>query len=547
VTGAAGAAAAPDTTAPAEIEALVARMQAERAAGRLDAALAACEAAVARQPDRADWQVERGNLLRALGRPDLAVAALEHALRLDPGHPAAHNDLGALWLAAGDPARALACFTACLRLAPDHPDPLLNCGLALSALHRPAEALAMYEASLARRPGAAAGHFNRGNALVALDRLEEAVASYDAALALAPDDLSARINRSVALKTLGRYAESVAGYQAVIARAPDHANAHTFLGICHLLFGNLRDGWAEYEWRWKSASFPVVKRNFPQPQWRGEPLEGRTLLLHTEQGLGDTIQFCRYVRPVVERGGRVLLEVEPGLIGLLGGEGVAQLIPKGQPLPAFDLHCPLLSLPGVFGTDLASIPAPPRYLASDPARRAHWAARLGPADRPRVGLVWSGSPRHVNDAKRSVRLADFAPLLDAPCRFVSLHQEVRAADRSLLASLPRIRHFGPDLADFTETAALVDQLDLVITVDTALAHLAGALGRPVWVLIPAAPDWRWLLGRADTPWYPTMRLYRRGRGEPWAAVISRLRADFGLWLAGGAGRVMTAGQARAWP
>jgi lipoprotein NlpI len=508
-----------------------------RALGRSEAALAAFDAALALCPGAAGIHLNRGNLLGDLGRLDAALDAYDRAVALRPDYVEAFNNRGSSLMSLGRHDLALASFDAALRLRPDSPVIHLNRGLALRELGRCAEAVASYDRALTGQPDSVAALYNRGNALAGLGRHEEALAGVDAALAVQPEYEAAQINRSLTLKILRRYDEAVAGYQALIARQPDHAEAHTYLGICHLLFGRLRPGWAEYHWRWKSAGFPVVKRDFTQPLWRGDSLGGRTILLHSEQGLGDTLQFCRFIPRVAAQGGRVVLEAEESLLGLLGGLGVAQLVAKGTPLPAFDCHCPLLSLPLAFDIDLASIPAPRRYLSGDGARVAHWADRLGPATRPRIGLVWRGNSAHTNDANRSLGLADFLPLLSDGVEIISLQKEVRAADRLVLRAHPQIRHYGADLADLSDTAALCDLVDLVISVDTAVAHLAGALGRPVWIVLPHTPDWRWLLDRTDSPWYPSATLYRRGRDEDWAAVIARLGGDLGRAFApNGAGR-----------
>jgi hypothetical protein len=256
----------------------------------------------------------------------------------------------------------------------------------------------------------------------------------------------------------------------------------------------------------------------------GEPaIAGKTVLLHAEQGYGDTVQFCRYAKRVAARGAAVVLEVPAALAALLAPlEGVHRLVVKGEALPVFDYHCPLLSLPLAFKTTLASIPAEIPYLRSDPIRVAHWRARLGPERRPRVGLVWSGSPGHKDDRDRSIPLAQVIELLSVPAQFVSLQKDVRSADRLILEGQGGVSHFGEALNDFADTAALIELMDVVIAVDTSVAHIAGAMGKAVWILLPRDPDWRWLLQREDSPWYPSARLFRQATAGDWAGVIRRV-------------------------
>jgi hypothetical protein len=290
-----------------------------------------------------------------------------------------------------------------------------------------------------------------------------------------------------------------------------------------LLVGDFGRGWEQYEARWDTTQLAAMKRNFPQPRWRGShDLAGKTILLHAEQGLGDTIQFCRYVPDVAERGGRVVLEVQRPLHALMRTlAGAAEVISRGDPLPAFDLHCPLLSLPLAFGTTLKTVPSATPYLRASSSAAADWDARLGEKRRPRIGLAWSGS--YGNDPSRSIGLAPLLSLLEIDATFVSLQKDVRAADAGVLRGRRDLIHFGDALTNFSDTAALVSTLDLVISVDTSVAHLAGALGKPVWVLLPFVPDWRWLLDRETSPWYPTARLFREDGTRTWDTAIARVQ------------------------
>ncbi len=274
-----------------------------------------------------------------------------------------------------------------------------------------------------------------------------------------------------------------------------------------------------------------MRRSFSAPQWFGaEPIRGKTILLHAEQGLGDTLQFVRYVSRVAAQGARVVLEVQPALKDLISGiEGPAEVIARGEDLPEFDIHCPLLSLPLAFGTRLDTIPADIPYLTVPPDRITAWSSHLERSALHRVGLAWSGGRTHRNDHNRSIALTHLAPLFaDPQIQFVSLQQELRDGDLEILQANPQIVHFGDELHDFADTAAVVSELDVVISVDTSVAHLAGALGKPVWILLPFAPDWRWLLDRKDSPWYPTARLFRQPKIADWDGVIECVRQELSV-------------------
>jgi hypothetical protein len=302
------------------------------------------------------------------------------------------------------------------------------------------------------------------------------------------------------------------------------------LALCRLLAGDFARGWAGYEWRWnvpQLAGQIGERRRYAQPLWLGaEPLQGRTLLLYGEGGLGDTLQFCRYAKLAADAGARVILEVPGALQALLRNlAGVSQLVEKGGALPAFDLHCPLPSLPLAFGTTLDNVPSPRSYIAASPARLAEWNARLGESSQPRVGLVWSGGTKHTNDRNRSIALRELIEYLPRQFQYVSLQKETRGSDEDALRSRADILRFDGRLDDFADTAALCQLMDVVVSVDTSVAHLSGAMGRPVWLLLPCVPDWRWLLGREDSVWYPSARLLRQDKAGDWAGVLARVRSE----------------------
>jgi tetratricopeptide (TPR) repeat protein len=510
------------------------RGNALRALGRREEALASFDRAVALKPDFLLAQYNRGNLLRDLGRYDAALASCDRALALKPDFVEALHNRGFVLAELKRYAEALASYDRVLALKPDYVEALDSRGNLLRKLDRHDEALASYARALALRPNYAAAFTDRGNALSELGRLGEAIADYDHALALEPDQVEALSNRGNALRNLLRCEDALASYDRAIARDPGNADAHANAGWTRLLLGDFASGWDEFEWRWRTRQMATQRRDFVQPPWRGaEPLAGKTILLHAEQAFGDTILFCRYATEIAKRGATVVLEVQPALQSLLAGlEGADRVIARGQALPEFDYHCPLLSLPLALKTDLASIPARVPYLAADGAKIAAWRARLGPSTRQRVGIAWSSTNRaHSDLAKRSLPLDALASLRNDGVELVSLQKELSPADEATLSQWGDVRHVGDALADFSDTAALIATLDFVISIDTAVAHLAGALGKPVSILLAFAPDWRWLLGRDDSPWYPTARLFRQPAPDDWASVVARVAAELDASIA----------------
>jgi tetratricopeptide (TPR) repeat protein len=506
------------------------------ALGRHAQALESYARAIALSPAHGDALFNHGSSLAALGRHDDAVRSYRRALDADPGSAPALHNLGVALARLGRLTEALDCYDRAIAIKPDYPSAYNNRGAALAAMLRTHEALASYERAIALRPGYAVAFNNRGIALWALERYAEAVASCERAIALEPGYADAHYNRGNALRELQRHEEAAASYERAIALDPGNAPAHWNLADSRLLQGDFARGWPEYEWRWKLGDRRGAKREFGRPLWLGEaPLAGRTILLHAELGLGDTLQFCRYAAQVAQLGARVVLEVQPALAPLLRGlEGVDEIVAAGERLPPFDVHCPLMSLPLAFKSDLGNIPASIPYVRSDPGRAAAWRARLGAARRPRVGMVWSGSGGLAND-KRSMTLAQMLPLARDGAEWVSLQQEVSQADAAWLDSRDDIRHFGGELRDFADTAALVELMDVVLAVDTSVAHLAGAMGKPVWILLPHVPhDWRWLLDRDDSVWYPSARLFRQSAAGDWDGVVRWVSVELRRFLAAAA-------------
>jgi tetratricopeptide (TPR) repeat protein len=489
--------------------------------------------AAACNPAHADALFNRGVMLGALGRHAEAIESYGRALALQPRYAEAHQNRGIALAALGRHAEALQSYDEAIASKPDHAAAHNNRGVALGALGRLPEAVAAYDRAIALRPGYPEALVNRGIALNDLDRPAEALASCDEALALRPHHAEAHFNRGNALRELGRHADAIAAYDRAVEIDPAHASAHWNLADCRLLLGDFAGGWREYEWRWKLPQRAHGQRGFAQPLWLGaEPLRGRTILLHAELGLGDTLQFCRYAPQVAALGAKVVLEVQAPLVPLLRSlAGVSEVLPRGAVLPAFDYHCPLMSLPLAFRTDALSVPAPIPYLGTDPERAAAWRRRLGAQTRPRIGLAWSGSQALAND-KRSMALTQVLPLLRRDAEWVSLQKEVHPAEEALLASHPELRHFGEELHDFADTAALADLMDLVVTVDTSVTHLAGALGKDLWIMLPfGSHDWRWQLAREDSPWYPQARLFRQPAPRDWHAVVDLVERELGRRLA----------------
>jgi tetratricopeptide (TPR) repeat protein len=510
---------------PNNADALSNRGNALRKLLRYDAALASYDDALRLQPHHVEALYSRGLALRELGRFDEALANYDGALALRPDYAEALVNRGVALHDLKRSGEALGSYDRALVLEPDNFDALTNRGVALHNLGRYGEALSSHERALAVRSGDAAALSNRGVTLHKLGRLYAALASYDRALAARPDYVDALVNRGVTLHDLKRFGEALANYDRAAALKPDCADAVFFGSMSRLLTGDFERGWVDYERRWNASFRAVSKRDFQQPLWLGEEdIAGKTILLHSEQGFGDTIQFCRYVPLVAARGARVIIEVEEPLQDLMAGlDDVVGIIAKGDPLPDFDVQCPLLSLPLAFKTRINSIPSSLSYLRPPKRTLQDWDSRLGKESRPKIGLAWAGNAKHVRDRERSIGFGALLPLLDVDATFVSLQKEVRDADMEVLRTDRRILDLGGSLGDFSDTAALISRLDLVISVDTSIAHLAGALGKPVWVLLTHVPDWRWLLDRDDSPWYPTARMFRQGDTREWDGVVARLR------------------------
>ncbi|CAH2605604.1 Tetratricopeptide repeat protein (plasmid) [Rhodovastum atsumiense] len=479
-------------------EAVFAEASRHHQAGYLDEAEHLYRQVLAIESRHADSLNRLGTIAWQRGHHDRAIDLIGRAIAIDGENASFHSTLGAVLDEQGRPDAAIASFCTALRLRPNYPEVLNDLGNVLLKQARPEQAAACYRLALEITPDNPGAYSNLGKALQEQGHPEEAFTCFQRAIALAPDLPDARHNRAMAL----------------LAR------------------GDMAAGWQEYEWRWRTPQMTRFRRDFPQPQWQGEAAPGQTLLIHAEQGFGDTLQFCRYASLAAARGLRVIMEVQPPLLRLLRDlPDVDRVVARGEELPQFDLHCPMLSLPFALGTTLATIPGDTPYLHADATQVVAWKARLAATvgQRQRIGLVWAGNPRaHLAvgaalDRHRSIPPERLASLLDLPGRqFFSLQKDGPAAP----AGLGLIDHMA-EMKDFADTAALVVALDMVISVDTAVAHLAAALGRPVWLLDRFNPCWRWLLGRRDSPWYPTLRIYRQPRPGDWDAVLTEVARDLG--------------------
>ena len=520
--------------APANFDALHLFGLAKAQSNQMGEAYRLMSAALKINPQAPDAWMNLANVLHALKRDAEALDCLDKALALRPGDVNAIENRGNALLALHRPQDALACFDAVLARNPRHGDARLNRGGALAGLGRTAEALADFDAALALMPGHPGALYNRGNALLDLGRYDEAIAAFDRALAAVPGHLNAWNNRGRALQALNRHADAIGSFDKAIALQKDFADAHFNRALSLLTLGDLSRGFAQYEWRWRRTGMRDTRRGYGKPLWLGEyPPARKTILLTAEQGLGDTIQFARYVPLVAQSGARVLLEVPPELKTLLAGlAGVASCHARGDPLPAYDVHCPLGNLPLALKTEPATIPAGIPYLHADEAHLAKWRPRIEGLPGKRIALAWAGNASHANDRNRSVDLALLEPLLALEgISFLSIQRELRGDDAERLARHANVSHLGGDLSDMADTAALLTLADLTISVDTSVGHLAGSLGRPVWVMLPFAPDWRWTLTGAASPWYPQARLFRQPTLGDWPSVIATLRAELARFAA----------------
>ncbi len=505
---------------------------------RADEALASYERAIQLKPDFAEGHLSRGIALRELKRANEALASFDRAIELKPDYAESHYNRGIVLRDLNFLSEALASHDKAIALKPDYAEAWNNQGVVLNDLKRFDEAIARYDRAIALNPGLAYAYCNRGAALEALGLLDEALANYDKATQLKPDFANAWSNRGVVLHHLGRPDDALASYEKALVLEPDNAEAHKNKSFVELITGKWDRGWKSYEWRKKSIE-TLRSGNFPVPLLTSlEQARGKTVLVYWEQGLGDTIQFCRYLKPLRQAGARVLFAPQPQLKFLLNslGDGIEFADPKTL---SFDYHIPLMSLPLLFGTTLESVPAEVPYLFANGDLVRKWFARLGSGGF-KVGICWKGASTYRDDVNRSLPVAWFEMLADIPeVRLISLH---KGDGEGQLKSLPEGmtietlgRNFDAGPNAFADTAAVMKCLDLVITSDSAVAHLAGALGVPTWLTLQHVPEWRWLQGRLDSIWYPSLRLFRQKTRGDWQAVFEEIRKE--LTVAAGEAQV----------
>lgn len=493
-----------------------------RAQGRLSDAEQSYREALRLKPNFVAARYNLGVVLQELQRPEEAERSFRKAIRLCPDLTIAYANLGAALQAQGKREAAVDCFRLVAQREPNSPNAHYNLAYSLAELGAIGEAVASYRTAISLNPDFTEAHYNLGNLLLSAGKLDEAAASFRCTIALAPSHSDAHNNLGVVLQRQGRFQEALEYFRQAIRHQAENAEAHWNLAATLLLLGRLPEAWPEFEWRIHTRAFSP--RRFSQSRWNGSPTSD-TVLVYAEQGFGDTMQFVRYLPMVKARAGRVVFECQPELAALLRGcDGVDELVIQAEdgrpPALSFQSQVSLMSLPGVFGTALDTIPHEVPYIHVPPAIRARWRERLGGMGGFKVGIVWSGNPLNTNNHNRSCRLIEFAPLADVRGLALFSLQKGEAAEQ--VTAIPhglRLTPLGDELADFADTAAAILEMDLVISVDTAVAHLAGALGQPVWTLLSFIPDWRWMTDRSDTPWYPTMRLFRQPARGDWGSVF----------------------------
>ena len=496
-----------------------------QALGRQGDAVTAIRAAIEINPLSASYRINLGVALRTMGREAEAADAYRAAIALAPENAVAHGNLGNALRDLGQFDAALACCMRATALKPDDVEFLLNAADLRQQTKDFSGALELYAAALQLAPAHAPALRSKSAALLSQGEISDAIECARLARECDPQDPAGCNNLGLALQANGRHAEALDVFTQGLSLAPENAAAQMNSAICNLVRGDFDVGFRHYEWRWQAA-----KEKLPDtgvPQWRGEgDIAGKRILFHAEQGFGDTIQFVRYAKLAVGRGASVVLSVPPALARLMVGmPDVAQVVAYGESLPPVDLQCPVMSLPLAFGTRLETIPSDIPYLRADTAAIEVWRKRLGAKTKARIGLVWSGNAEHRNDRNRSISLSVLAPALDTRCEFFSLQKELRPDDGDFLAHNSLVQNFGEHLGDFADTAALAANMDLVVCVDTSVLHLVGAMGIYAFALIPFNPDWRWLLDRDDTPWYPSVRLIRQSRPGDWASCLAVVHTE----------------------
>jgi tetratricopeptide (TPR) repeat protein len=499
-----------------------------QALGRYEEALEPYGRALALQPGNADALFNRALVLGELRRWNEALQDYEKLLRAYPDHARAWNNCGNLLQKLKRWDEALQCYSQAVRARPDYAEAMNNCGVVLKEMARPEEAIACFEDALRIRPDYPDASSNLGIVLREWKRWDSAMASFDRALAAQPAHVEALINRGLALYDLRRFDEAQASYERALAARPGDAETRWNMSLLALTRGDFERGWDLFESRWQTPAMAPFARAFPQPLWLGDSaIAGKTILIHAEQGLGDTLQFARYVRFVEKLGAAIVFESPAALERLFGSTWPnARVVRKGSQLPPFDVHCPLASLPLALRREVRGIPADFPTIAADRALVDAWAARLGAKSRPRVGIAWSGNPNNKIDADRSIPFEKIAPLLGAAFEAHALQKEIRETDRDAVDA-SGIAQWCDALGDFADTAALIESLDLVIAVDSVVVHVAASLGKPTWALLPWTTDYRWPTDRDVSPWYPQVRIFRQPTALEWDPPLAALARALG--------------------
>lgn len=490
--------------------------------GRAQAALPLIEKAVLLMPQAPTFRTNLSQILSALGRNEQAVEEAQKAVGFQPNNPEFLNNLGKALQSHGRLTEAIGIFRRAIDIKPDFIATYANLGSALRASGDYPQAIAVLRQAAGLQPNSVETMNNLGNALQEFGQVEEAETIFQKILSAKPDFAEAHNNLGTTYRAAGQFGRAIEHYRKAVQLQPDMPMPHFNLGLTLLLLGQFEEGWRENEWRWKVKEHGGRFDQYPSPEWDGSDLKGRTIFLFGEQGFGDAIQFARYVPLIAQRGARIILACQKPLLCLMKSlAGVSQLVTHGDPMPAFDVRCALMSVPRIFGTADANIPADIPYLSANADESSRWRKRLDEfAGKLKVGIAWAGRPEHKLDRLRSIAPKVFAPLNTiSSIQLVNLQKGDKSSQgRDVL----NLIDWTAELTDFADTAALVENLDLVITADTAVAHLAGALGKKVWVLLPFVSDWRWLLNRSDSPWYPTMRLFRQPAIGDWNTPIQQV-------------------------
>jgi tetratricopeptide (TPR) repeat protein len=496
--------------------------------GKLNEAIVCYEHALRIKPNYSQAYFNQGNVFIKLQRSEEAINSYKKSINYDPEFSDSYNSLGMALQGLKRFKEAIIYYDKAILLNPALAEAFNNRGVALQELDRSEDALMNFDCSINIKPDFVEAFNNRGLALYELKRIEEAILSYEKAISINPKFAKAYNNLGVALQASKRLDQAFAQYKKAIQLDPSYVEANWNLAVIDLLNGNFNEGWQKYEWRWKRDSAITAKRNFSKPLWLGETsLIGKSILLYAEQGLGDIIQFCRYIPMVSKLGATIILEIQPPLIPLLKHlKGANHIIALGHKLPNFDYQCPILSLPLAFKTNEDTIPPTDLSITSDYEKVDHWRQKLGLQKCPRIGLAWSSLSSFKDDNLRSLTLFELLQALPKEgFEYICLQKEIKDVDKKTLASNPQIQFFGSQLKDFSDTAALIECVDLVISTCTSVPHLSCSLGKKTWILLSHVADWRWLLNRDDSPWYPSAKLYRQDRIYHWESVLTKLKAD----------------------